>query len=211
MSTAYQHLNRLAVLAAALTAFWLVPAPGRAAEDGAAPAAEFAGLALGIGAGTHDVTFRVGEGAGRVKADGSDGEAWFFANYNHALDAHWIVGLDAEFSLLGDSSTDPDLPPGVLNGFLFNDAGSVTLRGGYAFTPHLLGYARLGWALEDFGENGSFNGVQFGTGIELRLLGGVALRAEVAHDFLPARRLGASRTRVAPRMTTVRAGLLWRF
>ena len=211
MSTAYQHRNRLAVLAAVLMAFWLVPAAGRAAEDGAAPAAEFAGLALGIGAGTHDVTFRVGEGVDRRKVDGSDGEAWFFANYNYAIDDNWLIGIDAEASVLGDSSTDPDLPPGVLNGFLFNDAGSVTLRGGYAWTPRFLGYVRLGWAIEDFGEDGTFNGVQFGTGIEWRLLGGVALRAEVAHDFLPARRLGPSRTRVAPRMTTVRAGLLWRF
>ncbi|MFQ5346795.1 MAG: outer membrane protein [Rhodothalassiaceae bacterium] len=183
----------------------------RAAEPVAAPAEAFAGLSLGLGGGSHDVTFRVGEGAGRRKVDGSDGEVWFFANYNYALDDNWLIGLDGEASILGDSSTDPDLPPGVLNGFLFNVAGSVTLRGGYAWTPRLLGYVRLGWAIEDFGEDGRFNGVQFGGGVEWRLIGRVALRAEVAHDFLPTRRLGPSRMRVSPRMTTVRAGLLWRF
>ena len=189
--------------------------PVGAAEAETSPARAFSGFSLGIGGGTGNETISVGEGSGVTKADVSDGEVWFFANYNRAVDDHWILGIDVEFTLIGDvNPDDPDIPPGIFKTSLFDLSGDgtagVSLRSGYAFDRRLLGYVRAGWMLATIG-GPDFNGVQVAGGVEWRLSHRLALRAEVAHDFLETRRLGASRTKVAPRITTGRAGISYRF
>ncbi len=207
------NLHRSAILLAVVTILWLAPRLAGAAEDGDSPAQAFSGLSLGIGGGTGNETIRLGEGSGVIKADGSDGEVWFFANYNRAVDDHWLLGIDVESTILGDVTVDPDIPPGIFKSSLvdiFDGTTAVTLRSGYAFDRRLLGYVRAGWTLASLG-GPDFNGAQVAGGIEWRLLGGLALRAEIMHDFLFSRHVGPSRTRVAPRITSFRAGLSYRF
>ncbi len=107
-----------------------------------------------------------------------------FVGYNHAIGADFIVG--AELSL--GSDVDHQVVPGVA----FTVESPVELQGrfGYAIGSSLI-YASLGYTWADYTQTGagisdSFEGMNYGFGLETMLAENVSMRIDYTHtEFQP--------------------------
>ncbi len=173
------------------------------------PSWHFSGLSLGVGGGSFNPSMGARRNGQPVRIRSGNGEAWFFVNYNHRLNDRWLIGIDAEATLAGTLDPDDLIPQESFLSGLFDGTGSVGLRMQYVYGPRLAGYVRVGWtqiSVEDFG----FDGVRAAAGLELRLLWGLALRAEVAHDEYASKRV-TPELRLRPSATSLRGAVLYRF
>lgn len=175
-----------------------------------ASANDFTGLHFGIGGGINDTDLKLRSDDGeRLKVGNSDGELIFFAGYDHEIFGRFVLGIDGEAAIRGDSEDELDRPDSF-NFDFFDSMLSVSLRGGVLPTPSVLAYGKIGYANLDVGQE-DFNGVRFGGGVEANLFWRVALRGEVLHARFSSKRIEELALRGRPNATQARAGLLPRF
>ncbi|GIX17376.1 MAG: hypothetical protein KatS3mg119_1562 [Rhodothalassiaceae bacterium] len=202
-----RHIRRIAGLAAGLAL--AAPALAAAQEDLPPPPSwHFSGYAAGVGAGTFAPKLGGRVDGQPVKARTTDGEAWFFANFNLRLDDHWLVGIEGELSITGGLDAPEIFPPTFL-GDIFGGSAALGLRLQHAVNDRFAPYVRASWARIEIRDM-DLNGYRLAGGFELRILRGLMARFEVMHDDFSRRTVAPGRT-ISPSITSVRGGLLYRF
>src|ERR1700728_1363457 len=88
--------------------------------------------------------------AGNNSLNGSDGRflGGIQGGADYQFGNNWVLGIEAEYSWLGNSNTGVTFPAGTVVSTNSDQLGSVTGRLGYSFGPTLL-YAKGGYAWKD--------------------------------------------------------------
>ncbi len=144
------------------------------------------------------------------------------AGYNWELGTRWVAGLELQ-GTWGDREGDDAGTGGDVNGVEINSEYSLRARGGYLFTPSLLGYATAGYVSMDVDAtapttgavNETVEGWTYGAGLEHRFGTNWSGFVEYRHDEMDQQRfsfpIDGYDEGITPETDSVRIGLNYRF
>lgn len=169
----------------------LVATPAMAQDDEGAPG----GLYIGALAGYEGLDVDSADGSATASAD----SAVYGINAGYDLNlGNAFVGVEGELSTSSGSTSFPDSFSGAREGLEANGQYYVGARAGFALTPGIAAYGKVGYTALDtkaFTDSGSLDelkenadGLRFGGGLQVQLPGSLEGRLEYRrskYDDLP--------------------------
>jgi opacity protein-like surface antigen len=157
----------------------------------------FDGFHLGAGIETQDLSVHSAPAglAGPIKANSDGVNAHLAASWDKAIDAKWVVGVEASTDFGGARNLSTAGTNGVM-AVKPGAAWALSARGGYLVTPDLLAYLRAGYEQQDLKRTIAFTdtttsqsdkasgGALLGVGLEKSISDRFGVRAEYDRDDL---------------------------
>ena len=155
----------------------------------ATPALAQGGLYVGALAGYEGIDVEAADGS--VSADANSAVYGVNAGYDLSLGSAF-VGVEGEISTSGGSTEFPDSFSGARDGLEANGQYYIGARAGFALTPGIAAYGKVGYTSLDtsaFTSSGSLEelednagGIRFGGGLKVQLPGPLEGRVEYRHS-----------------------------